>query len=507
MRSVAHQIAVVGVIVMLLGVAVSPPGQQAIEETTGIETVGEADGAIATGTAIAIGVGGIVVGGVGCAIFCSGTNTEKVEAADAEQTMIDIYSSASAAHDQAEIALTAMNNHLEDSREVALMVGKNAGIEAYRNDSSEIQAEQAAKNAIEDYYARKEVRLIKAWNVSLTHWEYLSKTVANETGIYSSSQKYQGSTYADLIGNPRNNGYVGLSTHSSTLANGTSVPVRGAMIYGHFVNPTSTNATIESGTVEVPKTDITIPGFLIRASQVSDSYSNFEYMKFSEYSSAWSKVDTLQNETKTEIQTFVSTTYPKWEAGKINSSEMIDPYLGSRYYSPEENFQAWALSTYSAMGFDSPANLSNFGSMTVTSDGTTRSGILMSKATPTGGTFEVGSTYNATTLDGTQYLIGVQDSYEITDSFTIESMRNASGGNISTVTYRDISYQSSNLSQYQQLAQELSDLREAIESKKQDALNGGGGFLPGVPLTLPQLLILGGGALLVLSALSIVTRQ
>lgn len=486
MRTISNQIAVAVMAILLVTAVVSPSGQRAIEDTTGVEPVGNAEAAIVSGTVLAAAGAGVVVGAVGCAVFCGGgSNTEKVESTDAEQAKIDIYSSGSAAHDEAEVALTSINNHLEDSKEIALMVGKNAAIEAYMNGSSEIQAEQAAKNAIEDYYTRKELTLIKSWNVTSTHANYLDETSENESGIgtfYVEGDSYnvgggQISTLPTDFEGFGGNRTVGLSNGSSHK------------IITLYVNAYSDGSPYESGTVSFldetyfsgsnNEGDYTrnVAGVNINAQDISGAnYSQFQYIDFSEYQSAWNKIDTMQSDTKSEIQVFVNTTYPEWEAGAINESQLIDPYLGSRYYSPNGDFENWALRTYSAMGLGSPKNLSSFGSMTVTSGGESATGILMSKGIPEGGTFETGKTYNATELAGMQYVIGSSkgEMWEVTGEFTIESMTDSDGETVQNVTYRNVTYESANLSEYQELAEELQQLRQEIEQDQQEALGGGG---------------------------------
>lgn len=212
--------------------------------------------------------------------------------------------------------------------------------------------------------------------------------------------------------------------------------------------------------------------------------TDYEYVHavdFPTYHDRWNRIEDQNNATQERITTFVNQTYDKWEAGLINSSDLVDPYLGAREYSPEDDFQTWSLMSLSSMGLNSPQNLSTFGQMEVVDEttGIVYQGILMSDSNPPSGKFEVNQTYNASNLSGPQFVVTGSQQEELDGNFTIRSMTNSDGRQIDNTTYREVDYQTADLNELDALYSDLAELRNEIEAYERSTSSGGGGALFG----------------------------
>lgn len=416
---------------------------------------------------------------------------DKVESADAEQVKIDIYSSAAGVHDQEELTLKAMSNYLEDSHEVGLIVGKNEVIRELQNDSTEIQVESAARNAVEDYYAGRQMTLIRSWNTSLRHSQYLGSVAKNETGVSVHTWTWDFAAYYDVWaedhGDNKMTDVQGYTNETITLVNGTKVGVKGVTIrHGYrdysmgVYEAEPVTVTPATGRINAGGDNPLVKGFVVRSSQIPDSsYSNLHYLEFEEYETAWENIQTEQDEVSGEVVSFVNASYDKWEAGAFNETDLVDPYVASREYSPQGDFDAWAMATYTSVGINPPENLSQFGSMEIQDHetGANLNGTLLSDGLPQDDTFETGVRYNASTLSGVQMVVTPNGDHELEGEFTIESMRDAGGNPINATTYESVDYHAANLSEYREVSQELSEIRKDIEKIKQQAAAGGGGVI------------------------------
>jgi hypothetical protein len=125
------------------------------------------------------------------------------------------------------------------------------------------------------------------------------------------------------------------------------------------------------------------------------------------------------------------------------------------------------------MGFDTP-NMTTSGTMDVTYDGGTYTGILLARNAP-GGAWETGTTYNSSNINGPVFIATV-DGHKVDipegSTFTVEQIRDRQGSNVTKVETTKYVYRTANTSELNEMQSRLIDLREEIESREPD---GGGG--------------------------------
>jgi len=378
---------------------------------------------------------------------------------------------------QSNIVHTAYGNYLNDTQSIALMEGRNAYVRALEDGASESAAKTAAREAIADYYVKKQENLIKAWNAEINNAEYLRDTAQSEQSVQSDLVNL--SIRVDDTSHHDGHSLDGFGNASVTLVDDSTQNVRSIQWSSSGGGATySGTADFTSPESSTYKKQAELIGVGIQPPTSDYSYQTIANLK--EYRSNWKGIKRQNNATQSELDDFISQTYDEYQAGLINKSDLVDPYLGAREYGPNESFQSWSLMSLSSMGLNSPTNLSEFGEMEVTDreTGITYSGILMSDGNPSGGGFEVNQTYNASNLEGLQFVVTGSQQHEIEGEFVIESMTNSDGETIQNTTYRNVTYQTANIGELETLYDELSELRQEIEDRQQAKRASGGGLLP-----------------------------
>jgi phage tail tube protein FII len=432
-----------------------------------------------------------------CQVF-HGRETVNTTQTDANQTKIDIYESAQTVSSQTEVYSTSLDNYLEDTEANALMAGKNAYIRALNNGSSKSAAKTSAKQAVADYYAVKQKNLAKAWENQLAHGSYMRSQANNETNVaawYPANTTYNTSFTDNYYWGP--DSYLRISNYSKgtrtlTLTNSSNIDVAtfetdgynaasGRNCYAEWsIDDVGTNRTVICTVDDQPR-DFNVTGARVEAP--TSDFSPIQYQNMLDYRKKWEKIDSQKNSVQSELDTFINNTYDKYQAGDIDNSDLVDPYLGASRYSPSGDYQAWALSSLLSMGYSAPSNLSDFGSMAIEEGGQRHEGILMSDGEPPAGQFVAGSTYDAANIDGSQIILTNDSKREITGEFTVLSATDADGNEQEAVSYTKPDYSTANTSEYRKLSNELANLRAQVEAREQALRNssaaGGGGIFAG----------------------------
>lgn len=440
----------------------------------------------------AVFYGGAVVIGTAAFIFADTEASEDdLNKADADETKTEIYTRMSTLAQDVDVINNSMSNYLQDTETIARLEAKNAYIRALNNDSSEAVARIAAKDAVDDYYAGRQRTLIASWNVTISSVGNANEVANNTTGIEETSYPADTNGYDGFI---RFTGDTGANnkwtpewdqTDGVTLANGTSHPVRSILING-------THWTLEDGTISHPGGTYFVKTLEVQPPpSLSDSIEIIDFN--GDYYDRWSEIETKSTNVKSEIDSFVDATYDDYVQGEINNSDLIDPYLSARQYSPENDTYGFTLSSLAALGIKPPANLSSNVEMTVhdNTTGNNITGILMSDGLPQGDEFVVGTQYDADQLTGVQGVLRLNGQFsELTGDFTILSAVE-NNETVTTVEYSNPSYNASNTTEFQNLMDELANLSAEIEATQQQLRSGGGGFqLPSLPEIPTDMLIL-----------------
>ena len=458
------------------------------------------------------GVALLVAGAVGFAVGAtayhafvgSHPDVTALEGADAAETKAAIYDQGSIQQANVDQTMTTYGNYLNDTQSVALMEGKNAYITALENGSAESVARNRATNAVADYYAVKQQNVIASWNTTVTVWNSSRHAAANTTDV---SKSFATFFHSDGEGNYSASDhlirYEGHGTSTVTLANASTETVEslefklkadGNSYSGdQWVTPTNVPSHNPHGK------RVETHGLRIKAP--NQNFDDLDMVTWDEYQSTWQEIESQNTEVQAQMDTFIDNTYSSYQQGDINTTDLIDPYLGAREYSPETS-DTWNLRTLSSIGLNGPQNLSTIGVMNVTTDGRTLEGVLMSHETPAGG-FVVGDTYNTTQLNGSQFVAETNGgTQKLEGEFVIDSAETTDGETYAagdSIEYRDISYSTADTEEFKALQSQLDELTAQIEARQDSLRNSGGGFLDGIGLggvSPVVLLALAGGALL-----------
>jgi len=433
-------------------------------------------------------------------------NTEELQKTDALETKKAIYDQNSIQKTNNEQTLTTYGNYLNDTQTIALMEGKNAYIKALENGSAESVARNRATEAVADYYAVKQQNLIASWNTSIIVWNSSRHTAANTTDVSKSfATFYHNQGSGNWSSSDHDIRYDGHTSASVQLTNATSVDVEALDFYlradGNSGGGVVTPAT---GGVSHNPHGFKVEVHGLQIQPPNDNYERIRPMTFDDYSQKWAEIESQNDEVQGQLDTFINNTYESYQQGDINTSDLVDPYLGAREYTPETS-ETWNLRTLASMGLSPPENLSTIGVMNVTTDDETVTGVLMTDNAPSGG-FAINETYNATALNGSQWVAQTDgDVQKLSGNFTITSAETSDGEAIEdgeSITYRNIDYQTADTEEFQALQQQLDELTAEINARQQKLRDGGGGvgWLPqGVSLgQVAPIAVAIGGALVLL---------
>jgi hypothetical protein len=202
-------------------------------------------------------------------------------------------------------------------------------------------------------------------------------------------------------------------------------------------------------------------------------------LDYGEFYSAWDEIKQKQQQTKEEVSVYINDSLgPAVESGELDAQNYVSPATLAQEYAQEYNgsesyIRATAIAAYS--GMDTPS-LEETGSMTVTHDGTTYEGLLLSQEAPSGG-WQSGETYDPALLSGLQMFAVAGESGEIVEldgSFTVERITGTGGDEISKATTVNVTYETSNASaNYTQLQEQIRSLNKQIEERQAQATTGG----------------------------------
>ncbi len=399
---------------------------------------------------------------------------EEMDESDADQTKTDIYSAAAGQKAQSQSTLTVTDNYLNDTDSVAWMHAEKAIAKAYKNGKSKAEAKIAAKEAIEDYYAIKQRNLAETWNVSVAAIHSLDNQSDMEDGI---SSDYVHLEHGDDQSGKTTSYYDGSYSYvnrSVTLANGSTVDVRGIDIVTSYEGDYHTVITVAPGGaarhygVETDGWDWY--GFNVNAPD--DTYSELRYMEFAEYHDQWTKIENQTSTLQSEVGPYVDSTWDAYEEGRIDASDVmsrttlmfeqgVDATNSSGMYN--------VIGGLAAMGLETP-DLNESGYMTVQMNGQTYEGLLL--GTPPNSTWTTNTTYNASNFSGPVQLATVDGGLEQVDGeFIITEMTDKQGNSINSIETREYVYQTSDASELISKMEDMRSLRVEIE-QREPALGG-----------------------------------
>ncbi|QGA81098.1 hypothetical protein [Halomicrobium sp. LC1Hm] len=416
---------------------------------------------------------------------------------DAEQLEIDIYQSAQNQQASTEVYHTTLNNYLEDTATQARIIGKNAYIRALNNGSSESVATSEAKDAVADYYAKKQVHLADMWTLGMENYQYRKDVISNESGISSGylSQQHH-SDYSSWATDPSLGAFV---DETMTLTNGSTTTVTGVEASGDMGGDCLMDVTVDpqKASYHCDPSSWWYDGHSMNAP--NSNYESLPHHNASRYVDRWDAIESQNDAVQNDMDTLATNTYDEYQAGEINNSDLVDPYVLSNDFSAGDEHQSWAAAQLTLLGTNSPEAMSNMGEFNVTTaDGTTHTGVLMSQSNPSTGQFEVNTTYDTANITGPQFVVTADRLVELDGEFTIDSIETTDGESRQNVTIEKTTYETAdiNVTQMKQLYENLQKERAQWEAREQNLRGGAGGFAFGNSTTLGILAALAGGMLL-----------
>lgn len=394
-------------------------------------------------------------------------DVENVAEADGEQTELDIYDASLSQQAHSEVMGAQYDNYLNDTESVAWMKAESAIAQSYKDGDSKSQAKTAARQAIADYYATKQINLVNSWNVSVKSAYSLSMRAQNESNISATyiSQNRAGGGDAYRIDSK--------TSESLTLVNSNTTQ--------SVVLNTKFPSASESGIYSLLDATVTYndqnrPIIHVRAPDTNTD--SLDYMDQGNYATRWNRIQTQNNNLQSEVDPFVNNTWDAYTAGTINSSDVLSRNTQMFEYAPDGTSDDKDLYTsvaaLSSMGLDTP-ELNGTGTMEVTDEttGATYDGLLMAREAPNG-SWSANTTYNATNIGGPVFVATTTGTkVELDGEFTIGKISATDGSSISNLTAEKTVYKTSNTTELLDKMDRIQALRDEIEAKT--ASGGGGG--------------------------------
>ena len=431
---------------------------------------------------------------------CTTSHTEgdvqEVRGATTNQSKSDIYNAALSQKASSESYSVLYRNYLNDTESAAWMQAEIAIANAYKNGSSKAVAKSKARAAIADYYTTKQLNLIDNWEASATAFKALRERAENESNISKTyvSLGYDASWGGYLI-NSVNTTYLGPENVTVTTANGSNTTVealRFKMRTGksseenppgpvtfHPADDEQTHYSWIGSVDDMDGTHHTVD-LTVYGANVSAPNSNYEaatFMNFTEYRQQYKRTQTLNDALQSEVDPFVDSTWEAYQAGTINSSDVLSANTqmfayGSDYTQDDNLYNA--VAALSAMGLATP-DLNGTGTMAISYQGGVHHGLVMAREAPNG-SWSANTTYNASQIDGPVFIVTTEgEKVDMTGEFSILDISSTDGSTVDSIQATKVVYKTSNTTELQNKIESIEELRKEMEAKEQAAAGGGSG--------------------------------
>lgn len=442
-------------------------------------------------TAFASVAGGLTGGAISysqfdCDLFHSGE--EPISDADADQEKLDIYLAATSQEQSSKQFRQVHANYINDSKPIAWGIVQNVTHHAYTNGRSEAVATTKARNAVEEYYAQRQLSVYRRWNQTASKIAYWEEVIDNESDIGESYLKFYDS---DPEGGETTNELTDLEkpyleTVTRTLVNGTEVDVLALNVTGgdttagggiEYVAPDADHDPEDGADSD---DDLTTKYLDLAYLSVDAPSSDFDELKFEidQWEKAVERPDNASADLFPQIDTFVNSSYQSFENGTADPQDLIDyKTMVAEMATANTSGQAGALLNALSLGL-TPSNLTETGEITVTFDGGgNKSGILVT-GNRSRETFKQGQVI--ANGSGDRFWLATEEGLvPINDPATITNITNRSGTEIQEVGTSKTTRVVTNASEIRELVDRVSEAREEAEERKQAV---GGGILPKGPL-------------------------
>jgi tetrahydromethanopterin S-methyltransferase subunit F len=385
---------------------------------------------------------------------------------DAQQAKVDIYTKLVEVDSQYEKTETVILNYINDSENVAWSKAEVAIARAEKNGSTKQTAKQEARNAIENYYAKKQINYLESRENIHYAIHSARQTAENESNIsnefvaptagLSTDQTYKFLNLTFQL--------VNGSTHTIRVTgheyNGNFFP--GMEISEKFVVDSENNNFLSPTT----KTTVEAP----------DSNYNVHRLVTKRNDRVYNSIANASNRSIDRTDTFVDSIWQDVQDGVISSDEIISRNTRIFEYGVQSqgNNSSYSniIGATAGLGVETP-NLNNTGTITVEVNGVKYEGMLFGN--PPNGTWVKGETYNATNIAGPVQIATTSGNIRtINENFTIVDIVNKDGTSKNSVDTKQYNYQTSNTEDLLNKTQDLQTLREEAEEREVQAAGGGG---------------------------------
>ena len=368
----------------------------------------------------------------------------------------DGYAQALGIKDSIDASRTTQTNFQQDTRKVAYTKAKISLVNDLNNGTSESVAEANANQEVSEYYSRIQYNNIQKWNNHVLQIQYL----ASETP--TSFRHNPGGVGSYDI-------YSGWENSSVTLANGTSVTAYGLK-------------WDDGGGVWNWNWD---QGEMLQV-QDPDSGSWEDLIDYQDTIAIKNEYDTQETQVTDNMASVTSGYYAEYQAGDLSSDDLarLNPSVIASEAATDYNstgYYSYAAMSLAAIGASGNVNTSH----TVSVGGSTFDGTLYYTGDDVS-SFETGSTYNMSQLNGTFYM-AVQTSEDSSRIVNLESVgtevtideatNTDTGESVQTTETEQYVYETTNASALADELDKLRELRQTYEDLATENTGGGGGGL------------------------------
>jgi hypothetical protein len=416
--------------------------------------------------------------------------SEEWNATDAAETKAEIHSRAGQLSASNENFLTAQQNGLTNSETIAFSKGEAAAVEVLANGGNVSEAQAAANESIEDFYAVKQYNLIDRWNVIIQTIETLNQRAENTTDVSNdfvtlgTENSFTESGPVDSVDSSVIN--TGGTSQTITLVNSSSHSIDGLAVsysgnnHGASYSPSTSSATYKDGDFRAyldGSSDTYMSADRVRI-RPTDNVSSTTAVKAGEFWIIHKSIEDKSQSTKQEVSVYVNESLgPAVENGNLNATSYVSPATLAQEYAQDYNGSdsyIRALAIAASSGMETPS-LENVGSMTVEMNGTTYTGLLLSQSAPNG-SWESGKTYDPAQLDGIQMFAAAGnpgEMIELDQPFTVSKITGKDGGEIQTAETISLTYDTTNAAEnYSERQEQIRQIQLQLEERKAQATTG-----------------------------------
>lgn len=394
--------------------------------------------------------------------FFNGCNDQTIQDLDdnlEDRSETELDSDLIGVESDSEVISTYANNGKEYSESYIWMKVESSIANSSIENLSESEAHDRSVDVIRDHRSAQQINLIESWNetmMALHQIEHADQRSLDDEYV---------ETYIELTGSettPEDETFQTLDyneTYEVHLANGSTRDVYG------IDKEVATN---------LPHT-ITHPGGSSDWEySVWEISTDNESVKIYDDSSSATMTDTFHDLNQTskledDADVLIDNTYQDLLDGSLDPDDVISKSTMLMDYGVDDDNMSSALA-YSAMGnLSIPANETGWMSIRTMDEDYT--GLLLAEEAPNG-TWQVNQTYDPDDISGPVWIATESDVHLIDSNFTVESMSSKSGEEIQSVNATSPMLRTVDLSDMLDRQQNMVDLLDQIEDRRQMILSG-----------------------------------